>query len=168
MTQGRPSQNRADPGLRDAIPLGLSKGFLSHIAERAISIPLKTSRNLFLCSLRLWYSTLSGLCNLNAVTQGRPLGIGQPWAEGFNPFGIAGRLSERDIVPSLVGGSDSIPLGLQDGYRQRGDEEAVSIPLETAKNPKRVPNILQIIGLQMNLNGSEPTSHHVARGMNAG
>jgi hypothetical protein len=27
------------------------------------------------------YATISGLCIWNAVTQGGPLGIGQPWAE---------------------------------------------------------------------------------------
>ena len=46
-TQGRPSRNRANPGLNDPIPLGLTNGFLSHIAEPAIAIPLKTSRNHF-------------------------------------------------------------------------------------------------------------------------
>ena len=44
-TQGRPSRNRADPGLKDAIPLGWKKALPAHLAEPAISIPPISSRN---------------------------------------------------------------------------------------------------------------------------
>jgi hypothetical protein len=46
-TQGRPDRNRANPGLNDAIPLGLKDGPLGRIDEQAISIPLKKAKNHF-------------------------------------------------------------------------------------------------------------------------
>ncbi len=46
ITQGRPSRNRANPGLNDPIPSGLKDGSLSPCDEQVIFIPPKTAKNL--------------------------------------------------------------------------------------------------------------------------
>jgi hypothetical protein len=45
VTQGRPSRNRANLGLNEAIPSGLKDGALQNIDEQSIFIPPKTAKN---------------------------------------------------------------------------------------------------------------------------